>query len=334
MSAGPIVSEIGLLDIHHFLTFLGSLRNVLPWLLKTHHFMNSSTPDSSQFTVNWGFLRLFKQASVFLAIAWPSMALADLDILIIGSSHSFSETNESGVVHETAFDPTPIQTQLQSILTGDAAVTETVNVVFEDIYRTKVESTGWGGGGALQNFNYHCYSLAQYFMWPDGRTDRLANLRGASGTAWDHIIILEDPYVLANFPGMYAEAVRLYHEEISQGTAELVLMSQWPGETSSFSALGHHELAYRAGDPIGIEVIPAAKAWHHLNPKVTSTTHPTLDGAYLAASSIYAALLNRSAASSGYDYDDTIADHAFTITQNNDGVAQYSGNYTTPIVFR
>ena len=54
-------------------------------------------------------------------------AKSDLDVLVIGSTNTYSERNESGVVQEKAFNPTAIGTQLQSILSQDSAISETAN---------------------------------------------------------------------------------------------------------------------------------------------------------------------------------------------------------------
>jgi hypothetical protein len=72
----------------------------------------------------------------FAALA-PAPAQASLDILIVGSTHSFSEGNESGVLQEKPFNPTDIASELQSILENDSAIGETVNVIFDDIYKSE-----------------------------------------------------------------------------------------------------------------------------------------------------------------------------------------------------
>ena len=64
-------------------------------------------------------------------------ASQELNVLVIGSTHSFSEGGERRVVHEKPFNPTGIANHLQEILAQDPAITDTVNVVFEDIYKTK-----------------------------------------------------------------------------------------------------------------------------------------------------------------------------------------------------
>ncbi len=269
---------------------------------------------------------------VAVSMATLTPCQAALDILIIGSSQSYSESLDANIIHEKSFNPTAIATELQSILSNDSVVITaetTVNVVFEDLYRTKVETTGIGSPVTNWSVTYQCYSLAQYFMWPDGRDARLANLRG-TGTAWDYIILVEDPYVLANFPGMYAEAVKLYHEEVSKGTAELILMSQWPEETSTFNAAAFNELAFRVGDSKNLQVVPAAKAWADLAAKDAPSTHPTPHGAYLAAASIYSKLMTRNASTSGYNYaaNETLSDSLALLASNTVVASTVTDQYT------
>ncbi len=260
-------------------------------------------------------------------------AFASLDILIIGSTHSYSEGGETGVVHEKPFNPSGIATQLQSILAQDPAISETVNVVFEDAYKNKVLTTAITDT-QFWSRNFHSYSLAQYFMWPDGKDTRMSNLRGQNGTAWDYIIVCEDPYVMANFPGMYAEGIKMIQSEVSKGTAQLVLLGQWPENSSGFTATQFNEIVHRVADSGSLAAVPAGKAWSSFSAQDTNAAHPTPKGQYLAAASIYSKLFNRNASTSGYTYDDTIADHAMSVVQATNGVAQYSGTYTSPNPFQ
>ena len=116
-----------------------------------------------------------------LAAVLP-LSAQQLDILIIGSTHSYSDAGpaglESGVVQEKAFNPTTIATRLQSILSQDTNITETVNVEFEDIYKTARMMVPIGGSGTPWDMQFRCFSLMQHFMWPDGKDTRMANLRG------------------------------------------------------------------------------------------------------------------------------------------------------------
>ncbi len=271
-------------------------------------------------------------AGAFLCAA--SLAFSqELNVLVIGSTHSFSEGGESGVVHEKPFNPTGIANQLQGILGQDPAITDTVNVVFEDIYKTKLLTVNYSGS-SVYDFTSRCYSLAQHYMWPEGKAARLANLRGEGTYEWDYIVLCNDPYIMANFPGMVAEGVKLIQEEVAQSAspAQVVLMAQWPESSSTFTAAQFNEIAHRVGNSAGLTVVPAGKAWDSYGSKDSSSNHPTPRGEYLAAASIYSKLFDRSAKTSAYDFPsagDAIADHALSVIQANAGVAQYTGTYTS-----
>ena len=91
----------------------------------------------------------------------------DVNILIIGSSHSYSEGGEHGVIHEKAFSPFSIGNELQKILSNDGSISGNVNVVVEDIYTNKTKDTKVGSGSNnVRSMNFRLYSLAQYFVWP------------------------------------------------------------------------------------------------------------------------------------------------------------------------
>ena len=134
---------------------------------------------------------------------------------------------------------------------------------------------------------------------------------------------MADPYLLANMPGVFAEGVQLLTQEISKGGAETILFAQWPESSSSFSVSDFNEVVYRVGKSADLRIIPAGKAWESLSNKDVNTIHPTQNGAYLSAASIYSTLYNKSAASSSYVYSNNsasadIANHAFNTIKNNE----------------
>lgn len=277
----------------------------------------------------------------------------ELNVLVIGSSKSFSDGEEGAVVtgeedaavKEKAFNPSNIAVHLSSILVNDPTNSESVNVEFEDISKNKQYDTAVGSGASIWSLTYYCFSLAQHYMWPEGKAERMAKLRGEEpgGPAWDYIILCEDPYVMANFPGMYAEGVKLVQNEIAQSSNQekpkLVLLAQWPENTSNFSANDFNEIVHRVGASGGIEVVPAGKTWNTFASQDSALSHPTPDGAYLAAASIYSKLYDKSAKTSTYEYVDSatttgISDHALSVVQATAGVAQYSGKYTTSNPFQ
>ncbi|MDF7827037.1 hypothetical protein P4B35_23645, partial [Pontiellaceae bacterium B12227] len=258
-----------------------------------------------------------------------------LDILVLGSAHSFSERpevvfkdKETTVIHEKPFNPAGIASQLESILAQDPMIEEAVNVDFEDIYTSEMIDVIYSLG-QRNDYLAHCYSLAQYFFWPDGKEERLANLRGEGSHGWDYIVLSFDPYILANFPGMVAEGVKLIQQEVAKSSspAQIVLLAQWPEDSSPFDVEYFNEVVYRVGNSAGVAVVPAGKAWDSLSPQDAAASHPTPDGEYLAAASIYSRIFDRNAGSSGYSYDDTIADHAFSTVQANATVDQYTGEF-------
>lgn len=191
-------------------------------------------------------------------------------------------------------------------------------------------------GSSTYSFTSHCYSLAQHYMWPEGKEDRLADLRGEAEAEWDYIVLSFDPYILANFPGMVAEGVKLIHEEVSrsENPAQVVLLAQWPENSSIFNADDFNEVVYRVGDSADLPVVPAGKAWDTLPAQDTNAAHPTPHGEYLAASALYSWLYGDSASRSNYTYLDAsttsaIADHALSVVQANAGAPQYTGAYTS-----
>ena len=295
------------------------------------YLMNKKTILSSHFLMR-AHIAL---ALITVMVASPQLFAQQLNILVLGSTHSYSEREigQAGVAHEKPFNPGGIASQLQSILAQDAAIAGTVNVTFEDIFKTKQIDTTVGSAATIWDLTYYSYSLIQHFMWPEGKDVRLADLRGEGTVAWDYIVLCEDPYIMANFPGMFAEGVKMIQNEVAKSAspAQVILLAQWPENSSGFSAGDFNEVVYRVGDSAGLPVVPSGKAWDAFTGQDTASAHPTPKGEYLAASAIYSRIFDRSAATSAYTYNpggDAIANHAFSVVQANDGVAQYAGKYT------
>ena len=76
--------------------------------------------------------------SLCLFFALELMAFANVNVLVIGSTKTFSSITYSSA--EQAFNASAVATQLRSILQGDGTL-GTVNVVFDDIYTSKVVHT-------------------------------------------------------------------------------------------------------------------------------------------------------------------------------------------------
>ncbi len=245
-----------------------------------------------------------------------------LDILVIGSTNSIEDNFEE-------FAPNQIAIELQNILSSDPLISLNVNVISEDIYRTKTVSTGIAGQ-ITANRDYYCHSLTQYYYWPDNRTSRINNLSGNNGTDWDYVIINADPYMIAKMPGYYSLGVNKIGSVIHSGGAVPMLMMEWAKDSTYMDHF--EEFTYRTaeGATVPIQVIPAGLSWQALPNNLidVSTTHPTPNGAYLAAAAIYSSLLKRSASSSQYNYNDTIADIAEETRKTAMGQVHFTGQPT------
>jgi hypothetical protein len=245
-----------------------------------------------------------------------------LNILVIGTSNSIEDNFEE-------FSPNQITTELQSILSLDPLISLNINVVSEDIYMTKTVSTGIAGQFTA-NRAYYCHSLAQYYYWPDNRTARINNLTGNNGTDWDYVVINADPYIISTMPGYYSLGVNKIGSVIHSGGAVPLLMMEWAKDSTFINHF--EEFSYRTaeGATVPVQVIPAGLAWQSLpgNLKDISSAHPTPNGAYLAAASIYSTLLKRSASSSQYIYNDTIADVADYTRNTAVGQVHFAGQPT------
>ena len=249
----------------------------------------------------------------------------ELNILVIGTSNSIHY--KSG-----AFASDKIATSLENILAQDASIKETIHVSFEDIYRNKLVTFGNGGGGVVYERYYDCHSLMQYYYWPDGRDERLEYIAGKGSVKWDYVVIGADPYIVAKIPGYYSLGVNKLLTTIAEGGAKPLLLMVWSKDESIATISHFSEYTYRTADGASIPVttIPAAKAWEALPflKKDTSNEHPTANGAYLVASSIYSQIFNKSATVSDYQYDDEIALTAFTIKTNELTESHYTGDRT------
>jgi uncharacterized repeat protein (TIGR02543 family) len=246
-----------------------------------------------------------------LLLAFTSMA--DVNVLIIGST-SDSADNGWVIGSSDAFSPTAIRSELQSILAG--AGLGTVNVVHQDLY----SASSWG----------YAHNLATWFHWPypaGAESNRWANLRGAAGTNWDYVVLIEDPYTIEYMPGLYAEGVARVAEEVAKGSAETVLLMPWPAAGSTSSVAHYKEVVYRVGRSGGFKVAPAALAWQACGAP-SGGGHPNSAGAYIAAASIYSCIWGKSASFSTYNNNDSNADTAFSTFTNNNNAVQYTGKFS------
>lgn len=253
-----------------------------------------------------------------------------LNILVIGTSTSIN-------ANSGAFASDKIAEELNNIVSQDASIDLEINIVFEDIYKSKEVTFGLGQAGTVVDVNHYVHSLMQYYYWPEGQSERLENLASEGAYQWDYVIVGADPYIVAKLPGYYALGVNKIVSKIAEGGAKPLLLMVWPKDVTTTASMAHfEEFTYRIADhaTIEVEAIPAGLAWEALPSakKDQATVHPTPNGAYLAAASIYAQLLNKSASTSGYDYDDEIADTALTTKTNEANTVHYTGerNFISP----
>ncbi|MFT5877062.1 MAG: hypothetical protein ACI8SA_000919, partial [Dokdonia sp.] len=143
-----------------------------------------------------------------------------LNVLVIGTTNSIKDNAEP-------FSPNQISMELQSILSADTALSLSINVVAEDIYKTKNVSSGIAGQ-FNSNLDYYCHSLLQYYYWPDAHDDRMNNLTGDHGVDWDYVVIGADPYIVSNIPGYYSLGVNKIASKVAAGGAIPLLLMMWP----------------------------------------------------------------------------------------------------------
>ncbi len=245
-----------------------------------------------------------------------------INILVLGTNSSINGTE--------AFSPNQIADELQNILSADGSISIDVQVVAEDIHMTKSVIVGLGQAGTEYTWAHHSHSLAQYYYWPEGRDERLANLAGTGSTNWDYVVIAADPHIVATIPGYYSLGVNKIAAKVTEGNGIPLLLMMWPKDQSSGTSIQHfEEFTYRTADgsKVELQTIPAGLAWDALptDKKDNSSNHPTPNGAYLTAASIYAHICGQNASSSEYIYDDELADIAFSTVAEEKNEVHYTG---------
>lgn len=256
----------------------------------------------------------------------------ELNILILGTSKSINNSSE-------AFSPTTIASELSSILSEDVNNTATAYVEAEDIYHSKDVSVALGSGGTEYNYMHYSHSLVQYYYWPEGMEARMDKLSGKGSKKWDYVVIAADPYIVSTLPGYYSLGVNKIASKVAEGGAKPLLMMMWPKTDTSLSSIAHfEEFTYRTseGAKVALETVPAGLTWQSLSndKKDVSTTHPSPNGAYTAAASIYSQVYGTSASESNYEYDAAIAETALTTVKSAATENHYSGtrNYVSPFL--
>ena len=253
-------------------------------------------------------------------------AFGDMNILVIGSTHSYSDGEKPARDSQKAFNTAAVADRLRAIVARDPRFRGKAKVVFEEVFAKKTLPTAIGGGGKLMDMEYRRHSLAQYYFWPDRRDERLKNLSGKGKVRWDYVVLVGDPYILANMPGVYAEGAALVAELVKKGGAKPVLLTTWPAGRSSSTAAHFDEVVCRVAKGLKVPVAPAGPAWSRLTRKDKSADHPTPRGAYLAAACIYSELFGRIAPILKSS-DRTLAGHALRTVRANKTKVKYAGAF-------
>lgn len=245
-----------------------------------------------------------------------------VNILILGTNNSINGTD--------TFSPNLIASELQNILSEDLNNSIDVNVISEDIHLTKPVTLGLGGSGTEFTWQHYSHSLMQYYYWPEGREQRLNKLSGLGDYDWDYVVIGADPFFVSTLPGYYSLGVNKIAEKVSEGEAIPLLLMMWSKNPFTGASFEHfEEYTYRTSDGVEVDLqtIPAGLAWRSLpdDKKDFSNLHPTPNGAYLTAASVYSLITKQSASMSGYVYDDEIAEIALTTVTESESNVHYSG---------
>jgi len=245
-----------------------------------------------------------------------------LNILVIGTNESIKGGSEE-------FSPNQITIELQNILSADTSISIAVNVVAEDIYRTKNVTTGIANQ-ITSNLDYFCHSLVQYYYWPDEHQERMKNLAGLGNVDWDFVVIGADPYMIEHLPGFYSLGVNKIASKVTEGEGVPLLLMPWPKDETLMDHFEEFTYRIEYGAKVPLDNIPAGLAWNALTPslKDVSSVHPTPNGAYLSAASIYTHIFNKSASWSQYVYNDSIADITQTTLDNAATQSHFIGSRT------
>jgi autotransporter-associated beta strand protein len=224
--------------------------------------------------------------------------------------------------------------ELRQIINADPALAgQTVTVTAADLYQSKSYTQTF-----IQTLSSR--SLMSGYFWPLTRAATSALL--AQG--WDHVVMIDDPYVASRFPEYSFEGVRAFAREARLAGALPSLVMTWtsaasPGTTNNTARFA--EMTYRVGTATGVPVVPAGHAWAALSAGVKGTgTRPNLQGNYTTAAAIFSHITSRAASNGAYvpatitqPDRDTLAAAALSAVQTAPGQTQFTGTYTGPTHF-
>ena len=282
------------------------------------------TEKSKSLKIGTGQLNSFFMSKLFiLVLLITSTVSADVNVLIVGTTADNGDRRGTG---SKAFDVRKVKAELENILAG--ANLGAVNVQVHDY-----SANGISGNSLLGEFYLSLgagtYPWGERYDHTPTATEFRAMLRGESGTGWDYVILLGESFTIEELPGVYSLGVAECNKEIKKGGAETVLLMPWPAQSSQKSVNHYKEVVYRTGRSLGLKVAPAGLAWEKES-SVYGTTHPTNDGAYIAAASLFSRIWSKSAKESSYNYNDTLADSVHQEVTANIGKKQYEGRFQNP----
>lgn len=136
--------------------------------------------------------------------------------------------------------------------------------------------------------------------------------------------------MISSIPGFYSLGVNKIAYKVAEGGAKPLLLMPWSKDDAQISHF--EEFTYRTADgaQVPLDIVPAGLAWDALpsNKIDVAPSHPTPNGSFVCAASIYSHIANQSASASDYVYDDEIADITHTTTGNASPQTHYSGEIT------
>jgi hypothetical protein len=167
----------------------------------------------------------------------------------------------------------------------------------------------------------------------------MANLGGTGEFDWDFVVIGADPHIVSMVPGYYALGAHKIASKVAEGDAQPLLLMMWPESNSSDAQVEHfEEFTYRTSDgsKVLLPIVPAGLAWEALSEekKDNASVHPTPNGSYLVAASIYTQITGKSASSSEYIYDDELAERAKETVFSQENQTHYTNERTFDSPFR
>lgn len=173
-------------------------------------------------TIQARMLKMKRSVIACFAVMFSLAAAAQAavpNVLVVASTRPYS--SQHGV---RPMDEPSIIKLVKQRLASDMGIKGNINVVLEDVYRTKQLETATGGSGGIGQNTYKCHSLAQWYFWPEGREERMANLKGQGATKWDAVVLMGDASLLANMPGVFVEGATLIINKVREGSAKPVLI--------------------------------------------------------------------------------------------------------------